>query len=166
GLLTYGAQLRFLGENFVPVYFDRTYDLYRTAKWEAYQGNRDLPAYAGWFGSLGLNALEGLVTFNLGIEGSFQNENGADELKPTLRGHLSVAPEILAGSSIQGRYEKRYKDTIGALVSAENAVIGLALGYKTGPANINLIYDIKYNPNSTSGENWESTSRIETTISF
>lgn len=165
-LFNYGAQIRIMGEDFIPVYFDRTYDLYRTAKWEAYQGHLDIPAYQGWFASLGLNALEGLVNFNIGMEGSFANENSLDILKPTLRGHLSVAPELLAGFSIQGSYEKRYISSLGDLVSAENAVIGLILGYKTGPASINLIYDVKYNPNSTTGESWETSSRIETTISF
>ncbi|NCN04342.1 MAG: hypothetical protein GW949_01800 [Spirochaetales bacterium] len=165
-VMNFGAQIRVLGENFIPVYFDQSYDLYRSKKWEVYNGFASTPSYAGWFATLGMFLADGLFTFDASIEGSFSNPDNNPQLDPVLRGKLFVSPDLLAGFSIMGSYEKRAIDSWSDFISAEDSVIGAGIGYKTGPAQINLIYDIRYNPNSGTGQNWESTSRIETTISF
>lgn len=165
-VINFGAQVRVLGENFIPVYFDRSYDLFRAQKWDIYKGRVTTPSYAGWFTTLGTYLLDGMFTFNASVEGSFTNPNSVDALNPIFRANLAVAPELLAGFSINANYEKRNLTSFADFISPEDAVIGAAIGYKTGPALINLIYDIRYNPNSLTGDKWESSSRIETTISF
>lgn len=169
GALNYGAQIRVLGENFLPVYFDQNYDLFRMAKWEVFKGNVALDPYAGWFATLGLSLADNLFNFNVSVESAFANPDNLASLSPTLRGSLSIArdkPEVLGGFSLAGWYEKRYIQDAADLVSPENAVIGMRVGYQTGVVELALVYDLRYNPNSLSGDPWEITSRIDTTISF
>jgi hypothetical protein len=167
GLLNYGAQVRILGENFLPVYFDGNYDLYRVNKYKVYSGELSIEAYQGWFATLGLNILEGLIVFDASLEGPFVPDPDVMLMNPTLKGRLGISPDLLAGFSLNGHYEKKGITSFADLVSAENAVIGLTVGYQTGPAIISLVYDLKYNPVTAQGEDpWKVTSRIETTLTF
>ncbi|GAH63069.1 unnamed protein product, partial [marine sediment metagenome] len=68
--LTYGAQIRFLGESFIPVYFDSTYDITRTARYALLEGGT-VPGYTGWMTSLGTNVLDGAIIFNISLDGPF-----------------------------------------------------------------------------------------------
>ncbi|KGE71348.1 hypothetical protein [Spirochaeta lutea] len=166
-LLNFGAQVRVLGENFLPVYFDGNYDLYRVDKYRILTGEETVPGYEGWFATLGLDVLEGMVVFNASLEGPFKPDPDVLFLNPTLKGHLSVSPELLAGFSLNGHYEKKGITDIADLISPENAVIGLSVGYQTGPAIISLVYDLKYNPVTAEGADpWKVTSSIETTLTF
>ncbi len=80
GIITYGAQMRFVGENFIPDYFDSTYDLYRVQKYSIYTGQNyvdgslspvNMPAYTGWLGSVGLSILDDKLSFIASMDGAF-----------------------------------------------------------------------------------------------
>lgn len=167
-LITYGAQIRFLGQNFIPTYFDSSYDLYRGEKWFIYNSDTEIiPAYTGWFTTLGIEALESQIVFNANLEGSFGNPDNNEQLRPTLTGVLSLSDELLGGFSVDARYQKKYISDFADLISPENAVIGATIGYNTGPATISMIYDLKYDPTVDEGEdNWKVTTKLETSISL
>ncbi len=166
-LITYGAQLRLLGDNFIPAYFDSSYDLFRVEKWLVYTGEVELDGYFGWFASLGFDALEEMVSFTASIEGPFAPDPEVDEANPTLTGRLHVSPELLFGFGIDASYQKKYITSLSDLVSAENALIQARIGYTTGPATISMIYDLKYSPTTDAdGENWQITTKLETTVSL
>ena len=57
--ISYGFNTLFLGDNFVPFYFDGTYDLFREAKYSIYNGNdTSVPGYTGWQAMLGFSLSE------------------------------------------------------------------------------------------------------------
>jgi hypothetical protein len=165
GFLTYGAQIRLLGDNFIPVYFDSSYDLYRGQKYAVYNGDISVPGYAGWFASLGFDALEGMISFSASLEGPFDPDPGIEVKNPTLTAGFHVDPSLLFGFSIDASYQKKYITDIADLISAENAVIQAVIGYNTGPAVISMIYDLKYAPTPGPEEDWQISTKLETTIS-
>ena len=65
---------------------------------------------------------------------------------------------------MQANYDKVQIDSWSALISPENSVIGAQINYKTGPAIISLVYDLKYNP--ASAQKWTVTSRLESSIAL
>jgi hypothetical protein len=70
GVITYGAQIRMLGENFVPVYFDSTYDLFRADKYAvASATSAVVDPYTGWLASLGFSLFGDLLVFNASLDG-------------------------------------------------------------------------------------------------
>ncbi|HUX12190.1 MAG TPA: hypothetical protein VMW87_04130, partial [Spirochaetia bacterium] len=177
GIITYGAQMRFVGENFIPDYFDSTYDLYRVQKYSIYTGKNyvdgslspvNMPAYTGWLGSIGLSILDDKLSFIASMDGAFNadfsNSVAATFAYPHLRAVLTLAQGIIPGFAVSATYDKFSIDSWNSLVSADNAVIGARIDYKTGPAVISLVYDLKHN--TTPGQPWTVTSRLETTITL
>jgi len=160
GFVLYGVQLRLLGPDFIPTYFDGAYDLFRIQKYEAVAENASGDAYAGWLASLGFSILADAVAFRLTMDGPFKAEpanpvTAAITDYPHLRGTFTLAEGLLAGFSFDGFYEKYYlgaDDPVGTgnfwedLVNPENAAIGAQFNYKTGPAVISLLYNLRYDP--------------------
>lgn len=167
-VITYGAQLRFLGDNFIPVYFDAVYDLYRPEKYLVYSGTVSVPGYVGWYASLGFSAFGDLIYFNAALDGPFGGAGGQTFKKPHFRGTFVLAEGIVPGVSLEASYDKKSIADVRDLFSAENAVIGARLNYRTGPAVISLVYDLRYDPYADpSGESpWVVTSGLESTISL
>lgn len=178
GAVTYGAQLRLLGQNFIPTYFDSTYDLYRVDKYAVYSGTDPrtgnpvtLPAYNGWFFTSGFSLLSDKLVFNVSLDGPF-NPDYSDPIAskfayPHLRAVFVLAQGIIPGVAISATYDKTNIDSLSALISPANAVIGAQIDYKTGPAVISLVYNLTYDPFTTSGGNpWKITSRLESSISL
>lgn len=179
GIITYGAQMRFVGENFIPDYFDSTYDLYRVQKYSVYTGHDyvnpasgatvNLPAYTGWLGSLGFSLLDDKLAFTASMDGAF-NADLSDPLAstfayPHLRAVFTMAQGIIPGFALSATYDKVGIKNWDSLVSADNAVIGARIDYKTGPAVISLVYDLKHD-STNPGKPWIVTSRLESTISL
>jgi hypothetical protein len=164
--LDYGAQIRLLGDNFIPVYFDSSYDLYRGQKYAVYNGDISIPGYFGWFASLGFVAFEEAISFSASLEGPFAPDPSIDEKNPTLTAGFHVDPELLFGFSVDASYQKKYITDIADLISAENAVIQAQIGYNTGPAVISMIYDLKYAPTPGPESDWQITTRLETSLSL
>lgn len=165
--LSYGAQIRFLGPNFVPTYFGPVYDLTRQPSYDALTAGGGA-GYAGWFASLGTSLLENQIVFNVGIDGpvgtpatpasSFLNY-------PHLRAIFVLAEGLIPGISFDASYDKK---SLGAdvgffedLFSADGAVVQARFNYETGPAVISFTYNILFDPDT--GEP-EITSGLESSI--
>lgn len=178
GFLSYGAQLRLLGENFVPAYFDAAYDLYRAEKYAIYSNDVAYPGHFGWLASMGFTAFEDNLAFTVSVDGPFGTPAGSSgtfagaDLDPSsidnphLRGVFFLKEGLVPGFSFSVGYDKRAIASFGDLFSAENAVIFARLNLSNGPAVITLTYDLKYNPFAETGETWEVTSGLETRISL
>jgi hypothetical protein len=175
--LPYVAQIRFLGENFMPTYFDPIYDLYRAEKYAiAKDGAATLEPFTGWFISSGISLVEDLIVFNASLDGPF---GLVDEINqdnyinyPHLRAVFEIKEGLIPGFGLffDASYDKRNIQEWSDLVSAEDATIQAAINYRTGPAIISLIYDLKYNPNydelDPDDKKWLITAGLETSISF
>jgi hypothetical protein len=165
--ISYGAQLRLLGDNFLPSYFNAGYDLFRMEQWSVYSGQVTIPGYTGWLASLGFDALESQLVFNATLEGPFNAPAGAESALPTLTGNFYIDRNLLGGFSFDALYQKKYISSFADLIDAENALISAKIGYSAGPATISMIYDLKYSPTVAANEpDWVITSKLETSISL
>ncbi|MBN1412014.1 MAG: hypothetical protein JW969_14295 [Spirochaetales bacterium] len=166
-LFNYGAQLRFIGNGFIPFYFDATYDLVKEAKYKlAEAGNTQ--GYVGWFGLLGTNLLDGAVVFNMSIEGPFGTvDNNPDNFLnyPRIKGILQIKEDLLPLVSGELTYDKIFIRDISDVFPNffQDAVIMARVNFKTGPAVISLFYRIKYVEGTW---NMEAVSGLETMIQF
>lgn len=167
GFIDYGLNALFLGDNFLPFYFDATYDLYREVKYSIYSGEESIDGYTGWMGTLGFSFLENMLVFSTTLDGSFSPDDSTPDKAamtyPHIRGTLTVAEGVLPGFFFDAYYDKRYLTSFDDLVDPENANIGANINYKTGPAVITLGYNLRYVPEDGS---WETTSRLTSSISF
>jgi len=177
-IFTYGGQLRFMGQDFLPTYFNQTYDLDRTGKYLIAKGiiKDQISPYQGWLTSFGTSMLNDLFILNLTLDGPFQkviNENDENTKDlvylnyPHLRGLIEVKPGLLPRFSFAASYDKRGIKNLDELTSLEDSLIGARVNYQTGPAVISFIYDLKYNNNPGPGENsWDVSTKLETSISL
>lgn len=173
GFLTYGAQLRILGDNFLPVYFDATYDLYRPTKYQiATASSTIVDGSVGWFASLGTSFLENKVVFNASLDGPFSPparladgsvDPNSTANYPHLRAVLVVAEGVLPGFFFDASYDKKLIRSFKDLIDPTDAVIGARINYKTGPAVISLVYNLRYNP--ALGE-FDVTSGLESSLTL
>ena len=165
--IPYAVQLRVLGENFIPVYFDATYDLYRAEKYLVASGEATVDSYVGWLASTGFSIMEDMISFNVLLDGPFKaipsgdiSQNSATEY-PHLRAVFNVADGVLPGFFFNAYYDKKYIASFSDLVDREGAVIGATVNYKTGPAVVTLAYDVRYNPST--GE-YDTSAKLMTSI--
>ncbi len=165
GFINYGLSALFLGANFVPFYFDSSYDLFREAKYDLYTDG-GVPAYTGWLVSMGFSFLKDMFVFRTSVDGAFSREDNKPSTYPHLKATVTVAEGILPGIYFDASYDKRYIEDFKDLFDPENAVIGANINYKTGPAVITLGYDLRYDPTAVSGNKWTTTARLSTSISL
>ena len=150
--IPYMIQLRFLGENFIPSYFDASYDLYRAQKYAVMSGEVTTDSFVGWLASTGFSFLEDKIAFSASIDGPFAAPPSGEILDhspseyPHLRATFMVAEDLLPGFFFDAYYDKQYITAFGDIIDPEGAVIGANVNYKTGPAIITLNYDVKYDP--------------------
>jgi hypothetical protein len=173
--LPYGAQIRFLGDDFIPVYFGRPYDMFRAQYYAIANNPKDadpiVEGTVGWFASTGLSLFEDLIVFNLSLEGPFKKP--APDLSPDseeawvnyprLRGSLVMAEGLLPGFSFNASLDKRNIQSFADLIDFTDAVIGAAINYQTGPAVITLAYDVRFNPATSE---WETSAKLQSTLSL
>lgn len=165
--LNYGMNILLLGDNFVPFYFDSAYDLYREHKYTVYSGAAKIKGYTGWLASLGVTFLDGMFKFNTSVDGAFDRVKDEPTTYPHLRSVLVIGEGLLPGVFFDISYDKRYIENWPDFIEPENAVIGININYKTGPAVITLGYNLRYVPDALPGENeWETTAKLSTSISF
>ncbi|MFA6505112.1 MAG: hypothetical protein WCT14_03380 [Treponemataceae bacterium] len=153
--MPYTAQIRLLGSGFIPTYFDGSYDLFRSLKYASITTTPSSsdPSF-GWLARLGFSLINNLVIFSVTADGSFKAPpaNGGINDYPHIRGVFTLGEGLLAGFSIDALYEKYFLgstgDFWGDLVSAQNAVIGAKVNYRTGPAMLSLLYNLYYDPTS------------------
>lgn len=170
GIMTYGAQLRFLGQDFIPVYFDGAYDLFRPAKYAVYAGVPGFTTdpYVGWFATAGFSILDDQVVFAANVDGPFGETDPADTFKkPHLLATFRLEEGILGGFSFDASYDKKGIDTLADLIDPANSVIGARVNYRIENATISLVYDLRYNPFPLPGQDpWTITSKIESAITL
>jgi hypothetical protein len=167
GVINYGAQIRVLGEDFIPTYFDTAYDLFRAEKYDLVQlGGID--SYVGWLGRLGLALLDDALIFDVTLDGPYSQPGGGDPANyldwPHLYAEFILAEGIIPNVSLEASWDKR---SLGAqegflqdLFSPEDAVIGARVNYAIGAAVLTFVYQLAYEP----GGGWQTTSGIESSI--
>jgi hypothetical protein len=147
-ILTYGAQLRLVGDNFVPVYFDSTYDISRAERFALTQGALSSPGFVGWFATLGVSLLNDSIVFRASLEGPFGEvdpDNDQNYLNyPHLTGYFELAEGVLPGFFLDGTYDKLLLRETRDLIRAEGSVIKTRLNYRSGPAIISFFYLLRY----------------------
>jgi hypothetical protein len=171
--LTYGAQLRVLGENFIPVYFGPTYDLFRDQQYNIVTSQSPVPfapALVGWQASMGTSFLEDKIIFRISVDGPFGAPATTDPVAallsyPHLRGVLSLAEGVVPGITFDFTYDKKAIQSFGDLISPKDAAIKAQLNFKTGGAVISFVYNIVYNP-PPAAEEWTVTSGLQSSISL
>jgi hypothetical protein len=170
-IMTYGAQLRFLGEDFIPVYFDRAYDLFRHEKYAYYAGvpGFSTDPYVGWFASAGFSLLDDQLVFAANVDGPFGEVEAGDKFKqPHLLATFRLDEGLLGGFSVEASYDKKGIEELADLLSPADSTIGARVNYRIDNATISLVYDLQYDPFPTDpdGDPWVITSKIETAISL
>jgi len=172
-VITYGAQLRFLGAGFTPVYFDANYDLFRKEKSELMDAPVTGDGFVGWLATAGASLFGDALFFKVSVDGPFKetpavaatNPNSADY--PHLRGVIGMADDLLGGFFVSGSYDKYFIGKDGGffddLVDPNDAVISAAFNYKTGAAVFTLLYNLNYN-SLTGG--YDVTSSLQSSIKF
>ena len=165
-IITYGAQIRFVGEGFLPVYFDSTYDLNRAAKYALVEGDLTTPAYTGWLVSLGASLFEDALALRFTLDGPFRKPDEENEDNflnyPHLQGLFAVKPGLVPGFSLDVGYDKILIREFADLADAEGSLVRARVGYHTGPAVISVFYQLRYEAND-----WKSpeiTSGLESSI--
>lgn len=161
--ISYGFNTLFLGDNFVPFYFDGTYDLYREAKYRIYNGNDTIPGYTGWQAMLGFSLLSEAIVFQTSVDSAFKPDTGLPSTLPHLRSTLAVGEGLLPGIFFDVTYDKKNISDMNELFSREDAVILANLNYNTGPVVITLGYTLRYVPDDGS---WETTAKLSSSITM
>jgi hypothetical protein len=163
GFIDYGFNTLFIGEDFVPFYFDRSYDLFRESKYKIFVGDAGVDPYTGWLARLGFNFFDEAFTFETTLDGSFAPDPAKESTLPHLQAKVAVAQGVLPGIHFDATYDKKYINTFDELVSPEDAVIGANVHYTTGPAVITLGYTLRYVPADGS---WETTAKLSSSINL
>lgn len=191
--LPYMFQLRILGENFIPVYFGPTYDVYRADRYETATSEvLEATASAGWYANTGFSFLEDKLALSIALDGPFAappedepplfDSDGAPILDPDtgeqlleknpgdyphLRATFLLGEGLLPGFDFYAFYDKSVIETFADLIDPTNAVIGAGINYKTGPAVLTLEYDLVYSPTDNPEEDqWVITARLMSSISI
>jgi hypothetical protein len=170
-VITYGAQIRFLGAGFLPTYFDANYDLFRADKAALMATTPSGDGFAGWLAKAGFSLLDDKLYFDVTVDGPFQAipavDTGSSADYPHLRAVAGMADGILGGFFVSGSYDKyflgRNSGFFADLVDANDAVIAAAFNYKTGAAVFTLLYNLRYNA-ETNG--FDVTSSLQSSIKF
>ena len=162
-VITYSVNTLLLGDNFVPFYFDPTYDLYRQQKYEIYSGKLQVDSYTGWLASLGFAFFDDALVFNTSLDSAFVPQSGKDSTYPHLRSTFSVGEGFLPGIFFDLTYDKKYIKEFADFGDPENTVLGATINYKAGSAVISLGYTLRYLPAEA---DWETTAKLSTSISL
>lgn len=163
-ILLFRSQLRLLGDNFIPSYFDSTYDLFRLERYAVYSsGETEREGHIGYLVGGGVSLFQDILVFQSSLEGPFGSVDGA---RPTLRTELLLNQGIIPGVSISAEYIKEEIVDLDDLGSLDRTRIGSRLNYRTGPAVISLFYNLRHDPlrEQIDGNPWTVRSGLESTI--
>jgi hypothetical protein len=170
-MFNYGAQIRFLGPDFKPSYYDAVYDQYRTVYYDQVSGSAGTTKQSvGYLAFLGASLLGDKIVLDISVDGPFGKVDAsipkgpADYVNyPHLVGTFTVAEGIVPNFSLDAYYDKKNIRSLESFLSAEGALIGTKLHYKTGIVMITFDTDVRYNPLT---DKWVVTSGLETAVQF
>jgi hypothetical protein len=160
GVINYGAQIRVLGEDFVPTYFDTGYDLYREVKYDAVKAE-NIDSYLGWLGSLGFSFLDDTLIFNATVDGPIGDPDTSSYLDwPHLYAVFILGEGIIPNISMEAQFDKR---SLGDpdVKFFDDSVIGARVNYSIGAAVLSFIYQLSYDYATGT---WDTKSGIESSI--
>lgn len=161
-VISWGFQVRALGDNFLTNYFDQGYEHSRVKKFLVYNGTTKVPGTAGWLANLGTNLLGDALLFGVSFSAPFVSSDNV-LTQPQLVGYATLKPGLLPIDA-NAFYLKRGVTSLGKLLSPEDALIGAKVGYTFGVVTLSVIYDLHYSEVVTDGNRWVSTSRVETSV--
>jgi len=171
GIVKYGAQVRYLQEGFIPTYFDANYDLYRADRFKYIENTVPGSFTPGWLANIGFTLFNNLFVFDATLDGPFAaiplaaTSNSGEY--PHLKGSLLLKDGLIGGLSFEGGYEKyfigRAKPFLQDVIDPTDAVIGLAVHYKTGATVLTLNYAYRWDP---SIDDWDVSSSLSASVRF
>lgn len=162
-VLDYTAQVRILGDNFIPAYFDSAYDLRRIERYLVYDAEDTLiEGHLGWYGQLGLNVLRELLLFQVTMSGPFTDDT---DTYPELEGLFRVNRGLIPYFSLEAFYRKLVIREPDDIFEPEESIIGARISYESSPVVISLTYNLRYDPYDPD-EQWKVTSGLQSTISL
>jgi hypothetical protein len=173
--LTYGAQLRVLGPDFIPVYFDATYDVFRSAKYDIVHPFDDGETSMAWYGSLGTSFLNDLIVFNVALDGPFEQPYPLETDNilnwPHLRAVFLIGEGLVKGLSLEASYDKKLIKNFASLIDPTEAAIQARLNYQIQVAVLSFVYKLRYDDvlakdGDPDTKPWVVTSGIETSIAL
>ncbi|MEI6873831.1 MAG: hypothetical protein WCL50_01740 [Spirochaetota bacterium] len=168
GIITYGAQVRLLGAGFIPNYFDANYDLFRADKATYMATKATGNGFMGWFASLGTVLLNDMLYATASLDGPVKaidktSSNKADF--PHARAIAHLGEGLLPGIYADATYEKyslgKLKGFFEDLVDPTDAIVGLAINYKTGSSVLTLLYNAKWLEGT-----WKVSSSLQASVKF
>ncbi len=169
--LTWNIGMTFRGDDFVPNYFDRTYDLNRAKNYILYTNDHTDPIHESgidYKAALGTSFLDGGISFIAQVTGPFRVPSGTPETTPWEYPHLmalfSIAEGVIPYFDVSFWYDKQGIDSFAALVDPTNAIIGGRINLSLKGAVIGIQIDAKYDPSLS--EDWTVTTTFETGIQF
>ena len=175
-IIPYIFQIRFLGDNFIPAYFDNTYDLYRGVKYDIF--NDDTPVLAAsqsWLGSTGFSILDDRLALMVAVDGPFALPPEGDIADhtyleyPHLNASLNVNEGLIPDFFFTASYDKKFISQFSDIISGENSVINTSINYSAGAAVITLSYAMVYIDDEVPGLTWDDydvSSSLGCTIKF
>jgi hypothetical protein len=161
-ILTYEAQIRYSGDNFIPSYFGASYDLFRPEQYLVYDGITEKKGGMGWFASMGLSALQNRLVVYTSMEGPF---NQVDGNYYSWQGVFMVKEGLMPGFFFDILYDKKNMSGFDDFLRwREEALIRARINFRTGPAIITLVYNLRYDASAPGDDKWRVTSGIESKI--
>lgn len=166
--LQWKLENRFLGDNFIADYFDRSYEISRVDRYQIYNsGSVVVPGTIGWSASLGTSILGDTFTMGATLSGPWTAQSDL-YAQPKLEASAGLKADALP-INLDAYYIKYGITDFGKLASPEDALIGAKVGYRMGAVTLNVVYNLRYVPASEStdnGQQWITTSRLETVVKF
>jgi len=167
-ILRWGLANRFLGDNFLPDYFDQGYEISRVDKFLIYNGTTSVPGTLGWEATVGTNLWTGALIFTVSVSAPWTGQSSV-YAQPQFQSRAQVKPGVLP-VDLEAYYVKQGLNSWADWGTPANALIGAKAGYTVGTVTLSLVYDLHYLSDSEvatnglgpNGNRWVTTSRIET----
>lgn len=156
-IVPYLFQFSMYGDNFVPSYFDYTYDLNRGRKYDAYTiSDADSPLVdkgSQWTAGTGFVLFEERLILDFTADGPIATPPTDDDIDITSLNYLDyyhlhagfkLAGDLIPNLTVVGRYDKMYINSLKAFLENKYSVFDVLISYSTGNASINFDYKWVY----------------------
>ncbi|MCL1818884.1 MAG: hypothetical protein FWG35_08120 [Spirochaetaceae bacterium] len=146
--VTWEGQFRVLDDDFIPEYFDTSYDLYRPEKYAAFDAGSSGGTVAegcyAYLGSLGLSLLDDRIAVKLVSEGPVWS---AENRLYSWRGILELKQGLIPYFSFDVLYDKKNMAGVDDFTAwKQSSLVRARFHYHTGPVVLSLVYMLRYMP--------------------